>query len=115
MNYNYNHNELKSLTNLKLPMRLIGSLDVAGNNLTNLVGAPETIKGDLYAADNKITSLLGIPKYVHQLQLQGNKISKIDYFPEHVNYFKIDRNQLTTVSLVIISVFQDMRISYMRV
>ena len=76
-----------------------GSFYCNNNQLTSLVGAPESVGGDFYCEDNQLTSLVGAPKSVGgDFSCRNNKLTSLVGAPKSVGgYFYCFGNQLTSL------------------
>jgi len=84
------------LTKMPVKFRNVsGDFDCSYNNLTSLVGGPETVGGNFYCEDNKLTSLLGSPEKVEgNFNCNYNKLTSLLGSPETVggNFYCYDNN-----------------------
>ncbi len=57
-------------------------ININGNHLESLVGAPTDVNGDFRCHANRLASLKGIPQNINgSLDFGGNKLTTIDHFP----------------------------------
>ena len=79
--------------------RAKGNFGCSFNQLTSLVGAPETVNGDFNCGHNQLTSLEGAPKTVNGGFYCGfNQLTSLDGAPETADgSFICDNNQLTSL------------------
>ncbi len=89
---------LKSLKTC--PVYIKGNLDVTGNKLRTLQGAPKEIGGMLVVANNQLTSLRG-PKHVGMgVYASDNQLTSLKGFPECDGPIILDGNKLTSLQNV---------------
>jgi hypothetical protein len=88
------HNELTTLVGA--PQTVEGDFFCDGNQLTSLVGAPETVKGNFSCFSNQLTTLEGAPETVRgNFWCSENKLTTLEGAPETVtDYFYCDAFQL---------------------
>ena len=78
-----------------------GYFKCSGNQLTSLVGAPQTVNGDFNCGFNKLTSLEGAPKTVDgDFNCEGNQLTSLVELPKSMTVrggFYCNHNQLTSL------------------
>jgi hypothetical protein len=98
----YGDVRLDSLVLSKLPLKfqnVTGFFNCSYNQLTTLIGAPESVGGDFYCVNNKLTTLEGGPKSVGvTFNCNSNQLTTLSGAPESVGGgFLCNYNQLTTL------------------
>ena len=88
--FNCGSNQLTSL--IGAPQTVDGSFICSSNQLTSLEGAPQTVNVDFACSDNQpfLTSLIGAPQTVGgNFRCNENQLTSLDGAPESVGSFKI--------------------------
>ena len=96
-NFNCTDNQLTSL--IGAPETLKGSFYCADNQLTSLEGAPESVNGDFICGNNPLISLVGAPQIVgRSFYCTDNQLTSLEGAPKTVKGdFLCDNNQLTSL------------------
>ena len=69
-----------------------------GNQLTNLIGSPQSICGGFYCNNNQLISLEGAPKRVGEyFSCCNNKLKNIDYLPKYYKELDISNNPISKI------------------
>ena len=90
-------NELTSL--LGAPQTVGGYFLCRDNQLTSLVGAPQTVNGDFWCGANQLTSLVGAPQTINgDFSCRDNQLTSLEGAPQSVGKsFDCSNNQLTSL------------------
>jgi hypothetical protein len=90
-------NGLTSLTQINFSLYLgVKILDVSNNNLTDLIGCPDSVI-HLEVNDNKLTTLKDCPNSVKILCASSNNLTTLIGCPNSVIKLDVDNNNLTTL------------------
>jgi hypothetical protein len=81
------------------PQTVNGSFDCSGNQLTTLVGSPQTVDGGFSCGGNRLTTLVGAPQTVDgHFLCSYNQLTTLAGAPQTVGgHFICSSNQLTTL------------------
>ncbi len=92
------YKRLKSLSGISFG-HVSGSFFCIFNQLTTLVGAPQTVDGDFWCPNNRLTTLVGAPQKVSgNFYCYNNQLTSLSGAPQKVNgHFSCSYNQLTTL------------------
>jgi hypothetical protein len=76
-----------------------GNFNCSYNNLTSLIGAPQSVGGYFYCSYNQLTSLVGAPQSVgRHFNCADNQLTSLEGAPQSVGgCFDCYRNQLTSL------------------
>ena len=92
-------NQLTSL--IGAPQTVGGNFDCCSNQLTSLDGAPETVGESFYCSSNQLTSLDGAPQTVGgYFHCNNNQLTSLDGAPQTVGGFNCANNQPFLTSLI---------------
>jgi len=96
-NFYCSYNNLTSLVGG--PETVGGDFDCSYNNLTSLVGGPETVGGDFNCRNNNLTSLVGGPETVGgDFNCRSNNLTSLKGSTEKLGgYFDCSYNKLTSL------------------
>ena len=96
-NFSCYDNQLTSL--MGCPQSIGGDFECSFNKLTSLKGSPQTVGGDFSCRDNKLTSLVGAPQSIDgNFDCRGNQLTTLEGAPQRVGgFFDCSGNQLTTL------------------
>jgi hypothetical protein len=82
-NFDCNDNQLTSLVGA--PQSVGGYFGCYNNQLTSLEGAPQSVGGDFYCGDNQLTSLVGAPQSVGGgFSCHSNQLTSLEGVPQSV-------------------------------
>ena len=97
--FDCSYSRLKSLSGISFG-HVSGNFSCAGNDLTSLAGAPQTVGGYFSCDNNQLTSLVGAPQTVcGSFFCQGNHLTSLAGAPQTVGgVFDCSGNQLTTLA-----------------
>jgi hypothetical protein len=93
--FNCSYNQLTSLVGA--PQSIGGGFYCSYNQLTSLVGAPQSIGGGFYCSYNQLTSLVGAPQSVGgDFDCRGSQLTSLEGAPQSVRgNFYCHGNRLT--------------------
>ena len=75
-----------------------GDFNCYKNELTTLVGAPQSVGGSFWCGGNQLTTLEGAPQSVREFDCQRNQLTSLVGAPQSVSgYFNCSDNELTTL------------------
>jgi hypothetical protein len=97
--FDCSYSGLRSLSGISFG-HVSGNFSCAGNDLTSLAGAPQTVGGYFSCDNNQLTSLVGAPQTVcGSFFCQGNHLTSLAGAPQTVGgVFDCSGNQLTTLA-----------------
>ena len=107
---NLNEKLLSSLTEIPIKFGVInGGFLCHGNQLSNLIGCPDSVVSGFYCYDNQLTSLEGCQeRIIGRFICNGNKLTNLERSPKSVGgNFYCNGNDLTSLSGCPVSVGGD--------